>query len=76
MPETAVYHETLASIDATELAHQCNVQGCSGGFRWLAWSELESAAKYALNTGLLPQEAATMLHAALYKLDLLNKTRP
>lgn len=65
-------HDALKSINLTELAHECEVVPCSGGYLWMAWKELESAARYALNTGKLPVEAEVMLKAPLHKLGILK----
>ena len=62
-------HESLAKLGLAALPHECSVIACPGGYRWIGYSELLTAARYAVNTSLLPTEAQTMLTAALYKLD-------
>ncbi len=62
-------HESLAKLGLTSLPHQCSVIACPGGYRWIGYTELLDAARYATNTSKLPTEAQTMLAAAIYKLD-------
>jgi hypothetical protein len=73
MSQSKLTHQVLANLGLLSLPHDCPESVCPGGFRWLAWKELESAGTYALNTGALPPEAGTMLKAALHKLEALDK---
>jgi hypothetical protein len=67
-------HEQLRAMNLTQLAHECSIAPCAGGYLWLAWKELESASRYALHSGKLPVEAEIMMKAALHKLDTLKDT--
>jgi hypothetical protein len=62
-------HAQLAPIGLVALPHECSEPACTGGFQWKGYSELVSAARYAMNTGQLPPEALAMLKAALFKID-------
>ena len=58
----------LALLQSTETCKN-KEPACTGGFQWKGYSELVSAARYAMNTGQLPPEALAMLKAALFKID-------
>lgn len=62
-------HESLAKLGLTSLPHECSVVACPGGYRWIGYTELLNAARYAVNTSQLPVEAQTMLAAAIFKVD-------